>query len=341
MKIQINGYFDRNFGDDMMIRTIASQLPEHDFYIASAAEVFTPFATQNNIHRTDEELPDADAKALIIGAGFQISGMIPEIYALYEYFGRKRSKKHPKTAIIGCSIGTFRDPLAKFLMADIIRQNSLITCRDRYSEEFLKKVAKRSAVKCHPDILFGLDDKLVLPKTGENCVGITLACPQSEMLETYCERLSRLADRLTAAGKKVLLFCFDVGRENDIKIAKRITELCERKELIETISHTDDGTSIMQGFSRCSFVVCTRFHSVVLSLVTKTPFAAVSYNPKTVNMLCDIGYTGKVYDINSFDPDEIFAYLTSGISPAVVPEDYSRKARLHSEDLKNWLEGTV
>ena len=51
--IHLAGYFDRNFGDDMMMKLVVSSLPEITFLVDEAAD--TPLLSEPNVAAKDRQ----------------------------------------------------------------------------------------------------------------------------------------------------------------------------------------------------------------------------------------------------------------------------------------------
>lgn len=338
MKILLDGYFDRNFGDDMMLRIVASQLPEYDFCVRTSREMFIPFENSENIRMAHENETDFDAYLRVTGSGFIVPNKIAMLYAAKYYLdGRMGKRKRYRSATLGCNIERFKNPVSEMLMRSKIRENGLITCRDEYSLDYLQKCAKKTVVKCYPDVLFGMANSMIFPDTGEECVGICPSYNRQSGAEEYIRKIAFAADKAYEDGRKILLFSFDSGIENDLGLVRQIKKRALHGDNFEVISHDGNGDSIMYGFSRCSVILGTRFHSIVTAIRTGKNFVPIAYNLKTKNMLKDLGFCGTVLAIDDFDEKQAAEKILRGGEKITLNEQFTADARQHSTAFREWL----
>ena len=69
--IHLAGYFDRNFGDDMMMKLVVSSLPEITFLVEYTAD--TPLLSEPNVVAKNRETCARFPKLVVTGSGFMIN----------------------------------------------------------------------------------------------------------------------------------------------------------------------------------------------------------------------------------------------------------------------------
>ena len=69
--VYLTGYFDRNFGDDMMMKLVVRSLPEITFLVENTVD--TPLMTELNVVQKDREACSHFPKLVITGSGFMIN----------------------------------------------------------------------------------------------------------------------------------------------------------------------------------------------------------------------------------------------------------------------------
>ncbi len=335
MNILTEGYLDRNFGDDMMIRIAAYYLAKHELFIHSKRrEVLEPFKGTSNIHILENGSEvKFDFILRITGSGFFIKSKRD----LFEYIVNsfKRKKTSVPKGVIGCNIGPFYNKFAKMLIMRELKEYSVITVRESFSEKYIQHA--KTKLYC-PDILFALPDEWLPSVKGEGCLGISAYRLRfADNLDIY-KKLAQCADLyIEETGKKVILFAFDIEEENDLCAAVTIKSFCKNKEMVEIAAHTDDGSTIIKNFMRCSKVVGIRFHSCILAMRLGIPFVPLMYSQKTDNVLDDAGYTGKRFYLNNFSTKELSEEIRN--SSVFLPYQNSKKqATEHFEVIKNYLE---
>ena len=249
----------------------------------------------------------------------------------------RRSKKRSsgiKTAVIGCNIDPFCGRAGELAVRYELSSYDLITTRDKKSEEYISRVRGAGQGKCFPDIVFAMPKEWLYEKKPE-ALGICAYRRGGADNLVFYRRLARAADSyIEKCGKRVLLFAFDIESENDLAAAVTIRSLCRHPEMTEIIAHTDNGSSILAGLARCERLIAVRFHSMVMSLLAKIPFMPVCYSEKSVNMLKDLNYDGKIYELDNVTEDALIGFALNGGSAFALPEATAENARSHFELFK-------
>ncbi len=333
MNIILDGYFDQNFGDDMMQLMVVNGLKQHDFYVwHQQREMLAHLEGVENVHITNE-FPAIDAYVNVIGTGFQFNG---KRAAVEKILNISKQKEYPKSAVIGCSIEPVNGWISNLLTKRELRRYGLISCRDNISFAYINRNCPRSEVKVHHDILFALCD--IIPKTGEHCLGVSITrrVYGSDNYRYYQAIAQCCDDYIDKYQEKVLLFAFDSGLENDISAALSVQKMMLRPDMTEIIAYHSDPEDLISHFAKCSKIIGSRFHSVVLSLVLGIPIIAV-YDTAKLKRLCEN------FEIPSFKREnvsarELTALVESIEKPAVLPAAVSDDACGHIRDLSTYLE---
>ena len=96
--IHLTGYFDRNFGDDMMMKLVVRSIPEITFLVDDTAD--TPLLSEPNVVQKDWEACCRFPKLVVIGSGFMINtGAALETELLWFLKGH-----HPGDYCLGCNM---------------------------------------------------------------------------------------------------------------------------------------------------------------------------------------------------------------------------------------------
>lgn len=97
--------------------------------------------------------------------------------------------------------------------------------------------------------------------------------------------------------------------DDDRIVSRRIAQLAAHPRLLlvddDTISHHD----IMALYSAADFMVGTRFHSVIFSLLAHVPCIAVSYERKGRGIMRDLGLEKWVIDMADVDAERLIALV--------------------------------
>ena len=70
-KIHLSGYFDRNFGDDMMMQLVVRSLPEITFLVNETAD--TPLLSEPNVEQAAYKVCRRYPRLIVTGSGFMIN----------------------------------------------------------------------------------------------------------------------------------------------------------------------------------------------------------------------------------------------------------------------------
>jgi polysaccharide pyruvyl transferase WcaK-like protein len=334
MNILVDGYLDRNFGDDMMIRIIAHQMSDCKlFFRENRKELLLPFISDNNIYSlNDHQNVKIDLILRITGSGFTITNKLYTYYAVLNILSKIRLKrKGLPMAIIGCSIGPFVNGFAEWISKIEMRQYDLFTVRDSFSYSFISKYLNKKPVFCYPDILFSMPESWLPSNTGENCLGISAYRMQNTGNLDYYEKIAEVANIYIARNnKKVILFAFDIENENDLAAAFTIKSLCKEQNMVEIIPHNDNGSNIINNMARCSHFISIRLHSLIMALKMGIPFTPVIYSEKVDYILNDLNYKKPRFYIDNFTVDDIIKSQQEA-EAFIVDSTVLKNAEKHSD----------
>lgn len=329
MKFLLEAYFDRNFGDDIMVHMLLSKFRDIEFFVNVRDRTFiSDFLKYKNFKAVDNKkhkiIKDCDGIIWIGGSIFQIHNY----RYLYYYFKKLLFYSYIKLLgkriiILGCNIGPVRKKIGWFFIKQIIKISDLITVRDRKSYEFVSRIKKRGNYYFFPDIVFGFEAsplKKENTKSSAEILGISVyrSIVYPEKNYNFLVQIARLIEEyISKTGNKVRLFAFDSGSENDTLSAIEIFKLVnhpEKHKKIEVVIFDGDIQSFVNKFSECSYIIGTRFHSIVLSLIQKIPCYPIIYSEKTENLLEDLGFSGKKIFWDKLTTNEVFFLLDQILS---------------------------
>ncbi len=162
MKLQLLGYFDKNFGDDVMQLITVNAFPEHEFYVYGEQREFCLHLRGcPNVHIV-ETPPETDAFVNVIGTGFKYDSKKTLALKALTFF-REKSFGNKKSAVIDCSMDPPKNALQKFFIKRELNKYALLSCRDALSEQWIKTLAPKKHTVRHVDIVFAADRQLLYP----------------------------------------------------------------------------------------------------------------------------------------------------------------------------------
>ena len=325
----LTGYFDRNFGDDMMMKLIVRQLPEVTFLVEDSVD--TPLQSESNVVQKDRETCRRYPKLVVIGSGFMINTKAAlKTELLWLLKGR-----HPGDYCLGCNMEPLDSPIKQFLISRKLNQFKLITCRDQASYRWLQQNTQKPETHYLPDILFSLPDEWLPERKSPDKLGISLMHRAGDSADClYYRAMAEAADEwVEKTGKGVILMAFDTGKEDDLFACRAVQSLMRHPERPEIAAHRD-GTEIPAAYARCEKIIGTRLHSMVLALRMGIPFFPVIFREKMWNLICDLNYPVAGCKIDRINQQAIFSFLSEPQSVFSLQADLRSAANKHALLLK-------
>lgn len=317
MKILLDGYLDKNLGDDLMLCLAADSIRGHKLYIDSDYEL--PVAAQ----RARGVKPDL--KLTVTGSGFLLYNYKTTFLRIKEMLS---DNKKCTRAVLSCNISEFPNRLAERVIKKQLSQFDFITVRDRYSYNYIKNELPNVKCEYYPDIVFSLPAAAITDRACEGALGI---CVYNSLGGNSTDgNFARMADEyIEKTGNKVLMFALDIGGENDLKTAETIKGMMKHGDMAEILKYD----AILRHIKRCSKVIGIRFHSIVIAMRAGVPIIPVVYSKKTTHMLNDLGFDGQIYELEKIDFGELTKYALSEQKRFELDRETVKAASMHIKRL--------
>ena len=311
----MTGYFDRNFGDDMMMKLVVRSLPDIHFLVESTVD--TLILSEPNVEQADYAECRRFPTLIVTGSSFMINTT-----AAFRSELRKFLRGHrPGDYCLGCNMEPLSNSVKRFLIRKKMNKFKLITCRDQASYRWLCRNTRKPKVHCLPDILFSFPEEWIPRCADPQKLGIALMHRSGD--EANCDYYCAMAEAADAwiqsTGNEVLLMAFDTGKEDDLFACHSVRERMQFPEKAQIVAH-GDGTEIPEAFAQCKKIIGARFHSMVLALRMGIPFFPVIFREKMRNLILDMGYPISGCEIQRIDRPAISDFLKE---PLLSPEKYS------------------
>ena len=112
-------------------------------------------------------------------------------------------------------------------------------------------------------------------------------------MQGYYGKMAEICRYYIETGYEMVLASF-CKREGDLTAIERIRgQLSEdHRRHTRVLSYEGDTGSVLTEMGKSEFLICCRFHSVVLSLLLGKSIYPISYGDKTTNLLSDLSYAG-------------------------------------------------
>lgn len=331
-RIYLTGYFDHNFGDDMMMKLIVRSLPEITFVVDETVE--TPILQEENVISGNRNACAMLPKLIVTGCGFMINSRAALKTELI-WFLKRRS---PGDYCLGCNIEPLDRPVKRFLIRRKMNKFKLITCRDQASYHWLQTNTRHPKIYCFPDILFSLPDEWLPEVHSPNKLGISLMHRAGDREDcAYYRTMAEIADAwIRKTGNDVILMAFDTGREDDVFACQAVKSRMSFSDHAEIVAHRD-GTEIPIAYAQCEKIIAARFHAAVLALRMGKQLYPLIFREKARNLLEDLEYPYPACSIDDIDKGSLRNFLEVDQMPYRMDEDMYVCANEHARILKQQL----
>lgn len=260
---------------------------------------------------------------VIKGGGFihaygKITDSYTLYYSIYSIFLAKRLKK--KILMLPNSIGPIKGFIPYSLTKMLLSKCDFISVREHISKKYL---LCRFRIESHyyPDLGYYLVNKSKISIndfyhnnygiTNEKIVGITLrpwrfpnTKHPSKKYSMYILSFVEFINYLIDNNFTICLFAHTLGpsaHENDLIAIKDVYDKISRKNHCKIIIRKDfNCADMMNLYSRCSYFIGTRFHSIIFCQNQNIPAIAVSYGGnKGIGIMEDLGLSQFVIPIEN------------------------------------------
>ncbi len=255
------------------------------------------------------------------------TGLLTDAYTFF-YWGPYDMFRWSVTAkLCGCKLlfvsvgaGPLYSRIGRFFVKAALSLADFRSYRDASSLQYLKGIGfEVENDKVYPDLAFSLPTAAIPggddTKSGRPVVGLGLMeyagkysveKPSSAIYSAYMESLVEFVKWLLAHEYNVRLLIGDLA---DTRVTREFRSLLKR-----SVTH-DEGRIIdepvesvgdlLSQLAATDFVVATRFHNVLLSLLLNRPVIAISFHHKCSSLMSQMGLAEYCQDINDLSADRL------------------------------------
>ena len=307
MKFVISGYFGfQNLGDEAILAAMIDHLEEatggSKIVVLSKDPVLTGEShnvlaiNRGNIRGISKELRDAD---LFISGGGGLLQDVTSSRSVPYYLGLVVLAKAMKIPVFfyAQGIGPLNLGFSKFLLKTVGNFVDTITVRDEPSLALLKSLGVTK-----PKIHVAADPAFALkPDPGERNAEdllsslkipiqsgplIIVSVRPWRTVPGFIPAIAKACDDLVKTEDAVIVYV-PFHKTQDIFVCQACIELMQEHAFIMD-AQVSPG-EIMSIIKAADFLIGMRYHSLVFSVATATPFVALSYDPKVDGLLSRIG----------------------------------------------------
>lgn len=315
MKVYLIAYIKSNFGDDLFVKKIVEQYPDIEFYMNSENEDFAKaFKNYKNMNiileKRDFEKININAYDAFIYVGGSIfvesvAGGQKRLEMFNDFILDCKRKNKP-FFYVSSNFGPYQTQEYYDSARELFSNCTDICFRDTYSSNLFKDL---DTVRYAPDLVFSL--KTNKEETLNDTVGVSvvdvLGVKGLEHKENeYYDFLENNIKRYIDEGKEVYLFsfCKYFGEERVIDtVVNRFSE--EYIDKIKVVKYNGDIDEFLKIYSKMEYMICSKFHAMILSSMFNQKKVVISYLSKLNNVNNDLKLTNNIMDLQDIQSDMI------------------------------------
>ncbi|MCR8929536.1 polysaccharide pyruvyl transferase family protein [Priestia megaterium] len=299
MRIAVDAYFNNNLGDDLFLKILVERYPNahFDFLLCDemACEAFKKHPRVRYVSRKKvfKNILNYQAYILIGGSMFQEPNEWKTEWRKLNLTVNWFKFFRKSTFVLGCNYGPVSSDLYDKAYCKVFNKLTHMTVRDEHSYGAL--VGKKINLSVYPDIVLGMEfNKKIQPD--DKLVGISVIdWHKNENVESYINFNVNIIKSLLLDGKKIRLFAFqNADKISDLEICNKILRKLNLQESnqesnIEIISYKGDVDVFLEKYIECKYAITSRFHSLIISLLSNQIICPVIYSNKTLNTIKYLG----------------------------------------------------
>jgi len=297
-KIYVIAYMKNNLGDDLFVQYLISQYPEINFeiYIDEKInkEFINNFKNVNILKTPDYNIKDYDAIIHIGGSIFMEfdKSSIKRLKTLSKRANEAKQNNIP-FFYVSSNFGPYQTQDYLLASKELFTNCEDVCFREEYSYNLFNDVG---SVRYAPDLLFTYPIEKI--EKIKDTIGISVINPEikklSEYKEDYYRTLENSIKHYIKNGKKITLFSYCEIENDD----KTINELLERfsdteKECITLHYYKGNTKEFIAKYAEMEYMICSRFHSMILSYILQQNFFVISYSEKINNVIKNLNLCEK------------------------------------------------
>ena len=340
MKVFLKAYINKNLGDDIFIDIISKRYPNTNFLIDGNANYLNnknlTFYNKNIFKKIIGKLLYYIILKKINYETFMSLRCDLSILIGGSIFIENKSEKLPLLKkplyIIGSNFGPYNSLKYIEKSKKLFLQATDVCFRDKKSYDIFKEFPN---VRYSTDIVFSYKSPNIKIKNNKQVIFSVIDCDfkEKELVVNYREKYENtilsLINFFQKKKFKIILmsFCKSQGDEEAIK---RIKARC--KSNVSCYFYNGNIEEAINVIASSSIVVGTRFHANILGMLYGKTVLPIAYSDKTINILKDMKYKGKVLDVRNLDDFDISLLTDDDLNYKI---DISKQAKLAERHFQN------
>ena len=345
-KILLFAYTKVNLGDNLFIYMLLKRYNNVDFYIhiveREYEEVYKNFENLHYIHEPRDinkvNIQEYDAFVYVGGSIFMESEYGMHEIKEFNKFIKKCKENNKKFFYMSCNFGPYHTQEYFDIAKENFSMCDGICFRDKKSYNLFKDVDK---VRYAPDMAFSFNyNKIKKEKKSVGISVISLAIRENlrQFEEPYKDFIKRIIIKFAKRNYKVYLFSFSEF-EKDTESIKDIIEILpeEYKNKVEIVAFNKDIDIYLEKYAKVEYMVCGRFHSMILSILFGQKIYNITYSKKQDNVIEELKLFKKYQPINKMNFETVLRTYYFKRVNIFKRKRIAKKAKEQFKNLDNYL----
>lgn len=323
MRVFLDIYLALNLGDDLFLDIILKRYPNVIFIVNYTGKIYKDFFKKyqnvekrkytifhkilrrlkiyNHLENYDEIANECKCAVFLGGSIFRDEPYHNTLYLERTRILNSFLKKNKKIFVIGSNFGPVINNSFYLDYYKFFKNCEDVCFRDNYSFE---KFSILSNIRKANDIVFTLDVERFKNIDRAKVIGYSVIdfnhkFGLKKYNNIYIENMIKSIKVMINKGYKceILSFC---EAEGDLLIAERIRKglSFEEKKYLSIYNYLGNIDEIIKKIASYEYFIAGRFHANVLGLLLGVKVCPIIYNQKTLNLLNDLNYNGKVITVD-------------------------------------------
>lgn len=351
MKIFIMAYARENIGDDLFLYMLISKYPQVDFYMnipdGKYSKVLNKFHNINIMNKPDTDaelknfnLDDYDAFVYIGGSIFMEGGKVYNLSEDFYEFMKKCKINNKPFFYISSNFGPYQTQEYFNLAKKNFKECTDICFRDKYSYKLFEQIP---TVRYAPDLVFSYevsDYKKIEKTVGISVIDLNIRKDLKENQQIYHNMLINNIKKYVEEGFDIYLYSFCKYEGDEESISEIMSKLSDDiKQSVHVVNYDGDLEKYLDLYKKMEYMICARFHAIILSIVFRQKYYIMSYSNKINNVIEDLELGNKYTSFYNLKEDELINLDKFNKLTNEHTKELKIKARKQLEKLDEFIMG--
>ena len=263
------------------------------------------------------------------------------IFIEYDGFNRNNLFKefsHPQMYILGSNFGPYFTKTFLLAHKEMFKNAKDVCFRDNYSYSLFNNI---SSCRVESDILFSIDYSSYISNKKKVCISV-IDCNNKDkgFTKIYENFIIDIINKYFNLNYEVVLMSFCEAEGDEVAIDRIISKIdnLEIKNKIKKFGYKNSLNDALKELGSSEIIIGSRFHANIIGLSMNKVVIPVAYSDKTLNVLKDINFKGRIFDIRHLDEFDVNLLTDKDLEYKINVDKYRKDAEKHFEKLDQVLE---